>query len=296
MRYGQVQRSAMNWPFFIAAELGLFTKHDLFVEAEVYSRPPEPVAALLNGSLDVINVIPDVALLEMVKGAPLSIIANTNNRPQYRLMAQAELKDCKDLRGRKIGVNDGRSAEALILKKLLRRKGLSIDDYELVPSGPPLQRCEKLERGLLAATMVTQPFDFFLEEAGFRILASSSEVVPHYPFTVCVVRREDKINERTLSFLQSLKRAWDWLANPANREGAVKILSRSTKTPEKQAQATYDLYLKPPTAPNLAPTPEGVATILEVLLESGRLSLPLPPPQTFIDERYVKRLEEGRSR
>jgi NitT/TauT family transport system substrate-binding protein len=294
LRYGQVQRSAMNWPFFIAAERGLFAERNLAVEAKIFTSPPDPVAALIDGSLDLINVIPDVALLQMTSGAPLAIIANTNNRPQYRLLTQPEVKDCKDVRGRKIGVNDGRSAEALILKKLLRRKGLTADDYELVPSGPPPKRCEQLQQGLLAATMVTQPFDFLLEEAGFRSLASSSEVVPHYPFTVCVVRRKETIDEKAVSFLHSLKGAWEWFANPANRQDAVKILSRSTKTPEKQAQATYDLYLNPPLPPDLAPTYEGVATILELLAESGRLLPPLRPPQTFIDERYVKRLEEAR--
>jgi ABC-type nitrate/sulfonate/bicarbonate transport system substrate-binding protein len=293
LRYGQVQRSAMNWPFFIAAERSLFAEQNLAVEVQVFTSPPDPVAALIDGSLDLINVIPDVALLQMSRGTPLAIIANTNNRPQYRLLAQAEVKECKDLRRRKIGVNDGRSAEALILKKLLNQKGLAAEDYELVPSGPPPKRCEQLQHGLLAATMVTQPFDFLLEEVGFKSLASSSEVVPHYPFTVCVVRREEKINEKAVFFLQSLKEAWEWLANPANRQHAVKILSRSTETPEKQAQATYDLYLNPPTAPNLAPTHQGVATILELLVESGRLLPPLAPPQMFIDERYVKKLEEA---
>ncbi len=292
--YGQVQLSAMNWPFYVASDLDLFAKHDLSVEAKIFTSAPDPVIGLIDGSLDVINVIPDVALLEIVKGAELSLIANTNSRPQYRLMVQPTIGDYKALRGKKIGVNDHRSAEALILKKLLKKKGLTPDSYDLVASGPPPKRCEQLKQGLLAATMVTQPFDFFLEESGFRSLASSSEVVPYYPFTVCVVRREEKISEKAVSFLQSLKEAWEWLANPANQQDAVKILSRSTETPEKQAQETYDLYLKPPTAPNLAPTLEGVATIMELLLGSGRISLPLPPPQTFIDERYVKKLEEGR--
>ncbi|MFQ5902780.1 MAG: ABC transporter substrate-binding protein, partial [Candidatus Binatia bacterium] len=215
--YGQVQRSAMNWPFYVAAELDLFAKQNLVVEARIFASPPEPVARLIDGSLNPINVIPDVALLEMVKGTPLAIIANTNTRPQYRLMGEASLKDCSDLRGKKVGVNDGRSAEALILRKLLKTSGLAPDSYELVPSGPPLQRCEKLRQGHLAATMVTEPFDFLLEEAGFKKLASSLEVVPSYPFTVSVARREKEVNENFVCFLRALKKAWQWLADPENR-------------------------------------------------------------------------------
>jgi ABC-type nitrate/sulfonate/bicarbonate transport system substrate-binding protein len=80
LRYGQVQLSAMNWPFFVAEALDLFAAEDLTVERNIFTRPPDPVTALVSGQLDIINVIPDVALLEMVKGAPLTIIANTNSR------------------------------------------------------------------------------------------------------------------------------------------------------------------------------------------------------------------------
>ena len=289
--YGQVQRSAMNWPFFAAAELNLFAEQDLIVEARIFTSPPEPVAGLINGSLNVINVIPDVTLVEMVRGASLSLIANTNTRAEYRLLAQPEIKDCGGLKGKQIGVNDGRSAESLILIKLLQAKGLAAGSYELFPAGPPLQRCKKMKQGLIAATMVTEPFHFALEENGFKLLGSSIEVAPHYPFTVCVVRRGERISEEILGFLKSLKKAWKWLCDPLNRESAVAILSRSTDTAEKQAQATYDLYLQPPEPPSLAPTEAGVATVLELLAESGRLPRPLPPARKFIDTRYFERLD-----
>src|SRR5258706_1603428 len=92
LRYGQVQLSAMNWPFFIAEALDLFAAGDLSVERSVFTRPPDPVAGLIGGSLDIINVIPDVALVEAVKGAPLSVIANTNDRPQYRLIPHSSIQ------------------------------------------------------------------------------------------------------------------------------------------------------------------------------------------------------------
>lgn len=292
LSYGQVQRSAMNWPFFAAAELDLFAGQGLAVEPHIYTAPPDPVAALIDGSLNVINVIPDVALLEIVKGASLSVIANTNSRAQYRLMANAEISDCQGLKGKKIGVNDGRSAESLILKRLLRKNGLKPEAYELVASGPPLKRCEKLKQGEIAATMVTEPFHFLLVEEGCRALGTSLEVAPNYPFTVCVVRREENVNDDILRFLKCLKSAWRWLADASNRERAVAILSRSTDTPVTQARATYDLYLQPPEPPSLAPTEEGVTTVLELLAESGRLPRPLPPARKFIDGRYFEMVRE----
>jgi ABC-type nitrate/sulfonate/bicarbonate transport system substrate-binding protein len=291
LRYGQVQLSAMNWPYFIAEALDLFAPANLSVERNIFTRPPDPVSGLIDGSLDIINVIPDVALVAMVNGAPLTVIANSNDRPQYRLMAQADIQHARQLEGKKIGVNDGRSAEALILKKLLRAYGLKDDSYELAPSGPPLERCAKLKQGALNATMVTEPFHFLLENEGFVFLGSSVEVVPAYPFTVCVVRKASEVDEGLVKFLRAIKQSWDWLADSANRTSAVEILSRATETPPALAEQTYELYLNPPEPPSLEPTEIGVAAVLELLAESKRLPLPLPPARRYIDERYFERLE-----
>jgi ABC-type nitrate/sulfonate/bicarbonate transport system substrate-binding protein len=290
--YGQVQRSAMNWPIFVAEQLGFFREQGLTAEARIYTSPLEPVTALISGSLDLLNVIPDVALREIVKGAPLAVVANTNSRAQYRLMAHPEIRDYADLKGKRIGVNDGRSAEGLILKRLLRLKGLKADSYELAATGAPQERCKRLREGAVAATMVTQPFNFLLEDEGFANLATSAEVVPDYPFTVCVVRREETFNEAVLSFLRTVSRSWRWLSDHRNRERAIPTMTQWTGASEKPAQATYDLYLNSPEPPSLAPTEEGVATVLELLAESGAISLPLPPATKFIDGRYFEKLTE----
>ena len=292
LRYGQVQLSAMNWPSFIAEALDLFAAENLSVERNVFTRPPDPVAGLIAGSLDIINVIPDVALLEMVKGAPLVVIANTNDRPQYRLMAQADIQNARQLEGKKIGVNDGHSAEALILRRLLRASALKDDSYELVPAGPPLERCEKLKAGELNATMVTEPFHFLLAAEGFNFLGSSVEAAPAYPFTVCVVRKTNEVDERFVNFLQAIKKAWAWLAEPVHRSQAVEILSRETRIDPPLVEQTYELYLNDPAPPSLEPTHHGVAAVLELLAESKRLPLPLPPARRYIDERYFEKIRQ----
>ncbi len=290
LHYGQVQRSAMNWPFFTASELDLFAPEGIAVKPTIFTSPPDPVNALVSGSLDIINVIPDVALAEMARGAPLSVIASTNVGSQYRLVVDPAITNFADLKGKRIGVNDGRSAEALILKKLLRQKGLPDGTYDLVPAGPPQERCEKIKQGLLAGSMVTEPFHFELQEAGFKVISSSLDVVPRYPFTVCLVRRAEKVNESYVAFLNALRAAWLWLGVAANRDNAVAILSRLTGSVEKQARATYDLYFNSPKPPTLMPDPLGIVTVLQLLAESGRIPPPLPAVGSFIDYRYVQAL------
>ncbi len=291
LRYGQVQRSAMNWPFYVATKLGLFGENGLVVEPTIFTSTRAPVEALTDGSLDLISVIPDVTLTAIESGAPLCIIANTNDRPQYRLVAQPWIRDFSELMGQTIGVNDGRSAETLILRKMMQTKGLAPGSYEVLACGPPPARCERLQTGSIAGTLISQPFDLALEEAEFRVLGSSAEVVPSYPFTVCVTRREAALNDAVLSFLKGLKRAWQWIADPDNRQRSAEILSRFTNTPQEHAEATYDLYLGSPAPPSLAPTPKGIATVLELLVEGGQCPSPIPPAEKYIDPRYVRQLD-----
>ncbi|HWP57511.1 MAG TPA: ABC transporter substrate-binding protein [Candidatus Acidoferrales bacterium] len=287
VRYGQVQRSAMNWPFFVAHDLDLFAAQGLEVRYEIFTSPPEPVRALISGSLDLINVIPDVALVEMANGAPLRVIAGTNVGFQYRLMAKPEIQAIPALRARRIGVNDSRSAEALLLHKLLRRGGIEAGSYELVSAGPPPERCERLKEGAIDATMVTEPFHFVLEEAGFRMLGCSLDVAPDYPFTMCLVRYEHAISDALVRFVRALRAAWLWLRERANRDKAVAILSRCTATAPRHAELTYDLYFSRPSPPRLAPDPRGIAVLLDLLIESGKLSS-RPDPERLIDRRYVQ--------
>jgi ABC-type nitrate/sulfonate/bicarbonate transport system substrate-binding protein len=294
LRYGQVQFSAMNWPFFAAEATSLFAAHDLTVDRNVFTKPPDPVKGLIDGSLDLINVIPDVALLEAIKGAPLVVIANTNERPQYRLMAHADIQATGQLEGKKIGVNDARSAESLILRKMLRIHGLKDDAYELVSAGPPLERCEKLRAGAIAATMVTEPFHFLLENESFTFIGSSVEAAPAYPFTVAVIRKTADVDERFVRFLRALLQSWAWLAEAANRGRAVEILSTVIGTAPELAEKTYELYLNPPEPPSFEPTEHGVAAVLELLGDSKRLPLPLPPARRYIDGRYYERLQAPR--
>jgi ABC-type nitrate/sulfonate/bicarbonate transport system substrate-binding protein len=292
LRYGQVQFSAMNWPFFAAEAQNLFAAHDLIVERNVFTKPPDPVKGLIEGSLDLINVIPDVALLEAIKGAPLVVIANTNERPQYRLMARADIQAAGQLEGKKIGVNDARSAESLILRKMLRMQGLKDEAYELASAGPPMERCEKLRAGEIAATMVTEPFHFLLEKEGFTFIGSSVEAAPAYPFTVAVVKKTADVDKRFERFLRALSESWKWLADAENRARAVEILSAVIGTAPDLAEQTYELYLNPPSPPSFEPTEHGVAAVLELLADSKRLPLPLPPARRYIDGRYFEKLTQ----
>ena len=295
LRYGQVQFSAMNWPFFAAEATDLFAAHDVTVERNVFTRPPDPVKGLIEGSLDLINVIPDVALLEAIKGAPLVVIANTNERPQYRLMAATDIQDARQLESKQIGVNDARSAESLILRKMLRAYGLKDTAYELVSAGPPFERCEKLRAGEIAATMVTEPFHFLLEKEGFTFIGSSVEAAPAYPFTVAVVRKTAEVDERFVNFLRALIKSWEWLADAANRGRAVEILSAVIGTAAELAEKTYELYLNPPSPPSFEPTEHGVTAVLELLADSKRLPMPLPPARRYIDRRYFEKVEAAKS-
>ena len=59
LRYGQIQRSAKNWPIYVAHKTGLFNRHGILCTMDIFSSPPRAVEALVRGQLDFIHSIPD---------------------------------------------------------------------------------------------------------------------------------------------------------------------------------------------------------------------------------------------
>lgn len=286
LHYGQVQRSAMNWPIYAALELELFREEGVNFAMEVFASPPRAVEALAGGSLQVLHAIPDPVLRVVDRGAPLRLIAAVLSRPSYRLLAAGNVRSVSDLKGKRLAVNEADSAESLLLRRFLQERGLDPAEFDWVPAGPPPERCRRLQEGKVEATLVSQPFDFVLLNGGCRVLFDSRQSFPHYPFAVAVVSQEwaGQHEGEVVSFLRVLQRAVSWLEDPGHRARAAAVLARATGAGEEVALQTYDYYFARRLRSTLEIDPKGIATILSLLDRTG------VKPEDYLDRRYLAAL------
>ncbi len=220
LRYGQVQRSAMNWPYYVARDEGRFAAAGIEVVETIYPATEDAVAALLVGEIDVTHVIPDRAL-----PAPLRAVARVLDRPTYRLFGHP---------GR-VGVSTLDSGDGPLVHLLLRHLGVHGD---LVPCDGPEARVAALLAGQIDATMVTEPFTFVLEDAGVPLLGNMCQALPDFPFALCVVRGGGPPELGT--YLGVLRRARERLWDPA----ASAILAAATRCTPATAERVRLFYLR----------------------------------------------------
>ena len=290
LRYGQIQRSAMNWPIYVARETGLFDRHGITCTMEFFTSPLQAVEALARGKLDVIHVIPDPVLKAIDAGERLSLIASVLTCPSYRLLAASGIRAAAELKGKRLAVNEMSSAESLLLQHFLRGQGFKIEEFNWVHAGPPVRRTQMMKAGDVDATMVSQPWDFLLLDAGCKVLYDSREVFPRFPFAVVVVSKDWAAahEEEVVRFLRILQESRSWLQNPRNRDRAVSILCSFTGSEEKAALQTYDYYFAGSGITSMEIDEEGITTILKLLDNSGA------KPENYVNRSYLSKLETSR--
>jgi len=160
----------------IAAARGLFRERGLDVTLLPQTFGKAAVAELVRGNAD-LAVAADVPIVvEMLRGAPLSIIAsvaNASNELAVLGSIDRGVRTPDDLRGRKVGVTLGTSGEYFLWAFLVRHR-ISPQSIELVDL-PPSGLIDALTRGHVDAITAWQPIRHQAELAfGDRIVSMSA--------------------------------------------------------------------------------------------------------------------------
>lgn len=292
-----------NWPIFVAQEQGFFARHAIEVEHAVARSSGTQMDALLSGNVDIALTAMDnvVAYAEGQAGRPradLVAVFGVNQGGRSKLVVARDITSFEQLRGRAIAVDAVATGYAFVLMELLRRATMKPGDYKLVSAGGSRERWNALRDGAVAGALLNAPMDAVAESAGFRTLASSSEVLDHYQGSVGAVRREwarDHAAE-LVAFIRGYVEAVEWLREPTHRDAAGALLVRHVRgiTPA-DAMRSYEELLDASSgalAPRAAVDVEGVRKVLELRSAYAPSGVTLADPLHYYDPSYHRRALE----
>lgn len=120
-------------PIFIAHEKGFFSKYGLEVEIIAPSNPNDPPKLVAAGKADIAVSYQHQHHMQIDQGLPLIRIATLVATPLNSLvvLANGNINNLSDLKGKTIGYSVG-GFETVLLKVMLEKVGLSMDDVKLV--------------------------------------------------------------------------------------------------------------------------------------------------------------------
>ena len=119
-------------PLFIAKEKGYFKEEKVDVDLVNIEDPKEGFFAMAAGRLDGVVSTIDTMVLYLKKGNEYQyVLALDDSAGGDGIVARKEIKDIKDLKGKKVAVNEG-SVSQFFLNVLLKESGMSQKDLDIV--------------------------------------------------------------------------------------------------------------------------------------------------------------------
>ncbi len=212
------------YPLVIAQELGLFEKHNIEVELVLLPTLKDTSPQIASGFVDAATLVLGDAMLEDVANSSTVVLVTDNSDGADQILASPEVMETKDLRGKRIGVATGTFGE-LLIRAMLEKYGLSINDVQLVETAP-----EAVAEALPSKIDIGHTYEPYASQArnkGNGVLFTSADapgvIVDTIVFTNQFIQQRP---EDVRNFIDAWFEAVEyWQANPA--EGNA-IIARAT--------------------------------------------------------------------
>jgi NitT/TauT family transport system substrate-binding protein len=226
---------------FVAIEKGYHREEGLTVEM-IRAGGGIATQALMAGDLH-FSTSAGSALSAMLRGAEIKVVYTNIDRPGYQLWSgQPEIKNLKDLIGKKIGVTSRGDTQELSVRLLLRKHGIDANSVVYIPVGFGGTRLAALQTGTVDAVplgagdfaQLKQPKGHMLGDTEKEIrfayvgLAVSSRLLARQPHLV----------ER---FLRSVVKGREYARR--YREQTISILGKYTQRKREFNEIDYDSTL-----------------------------------------------------
>jgi NitT/TauT family transport system substrate-binding protein len=287
---GHLPGAAFQWGSYVALDKGFFAANGLDLEVVQIGTPNEAARAVVSNSVNIAHFSVDAAIRAIEGGGDLVVVGSEIANPAFSLIVQPEITSYDQLRGKSFAVSAPKDGAAVVLRLMLRARGLGDNDYDFASVGTTPNRFAALKSRQADGAIMTQPVDFVAIDDGFRLLGRSSDTIQHFMFmSVTANRTWARENASAMTrYMRGLGAAIDWLYDPANKDEAIGILADHTKVERSAAARTYGVFIEEgKVLPRGAEIPiQGLEAFLQAMIELGDLPGPTPNAARYIDLSY----------
>jgi NitT/TauT family transport system substrate-binding protein len=257
--------SAAGTPLWLAKEQGIFTKHGLEADLVAVRSAPLQVTALLSNEVQFVRGSASSMLTAAAQGAKLKIILSLfAERASYNFLVNPSITQPRDLRGKKIGVQDFSGLLWTLTMLSLREMGLDPqrDNINIQAIGDSTVIAQSLTTGIIDAATLDKLQSVRLQGLGIKVLLDLSRIpFPASPFmsTESFIQKNPHVVE---NFIKALIEASTIMR--AQKERGLAVLQKHIKTDRALAEVGYKNLLEDLT-PYTFITVKGLRTVQEIV-------------------------------
>ncbi len=268
-------------PVYVAKDKGFFEREGVNVNITPTPNSGFQMSNLISGKFNIAGTAIDnlIAYMEgqgtaKIDREPDLITIMGLSSTELTIVAQPEYKSIAELKGKEIALDSPTTGFAFVLRNVLEKHGIGVNDTKWVPFGGTRERLAALRDKKAAAAMISEPFTTQARTEGFSMLGEIVSVLGPYQANVQIANRPwAKANEDTVvRYIRAMLTAIDWIYDPANKAEAIKILAAHAKIPEAAAAPSVDGVTSGQSAIDRkgAINPEGVRNVIALREKYGQ--------------------------
>jgi len=257
--------SASGTPLWLAKEQGIFTKHGLEADLVTVRSAPIQVSALVSNEVQFVRGSVSSMLTAAAQGAKLKILFTLfAERASYDFLVSPSITHPRDLRGKKIGVQDFSGLLWTLTMLSLRELGLDPqrDNINIQVIGDSNVIAQSLATGIIDAAPLDKLQSVRLQGLGIKVLLDLSQI----PFTSSpFISSESFIQNNPQvveNFIKALIEASAIVRS--QKEKGLAVLQKHLKADRPLAEIGYKNLLADLT-PYTFVTAKGLRTVQEII-------------------------------
>ena len=233
--------SMVHLPPYVAKDMGFFDEVGLDVEIKSFEGGVGALRGGISGGLDIVATSSDPLFAAIQQGAPVKAIGTYAPKLSVVMMAAPDIKSPKDLKGKKLGIQEVGGFNDVMSRLVLQGAGISPNDVQFV-NVATANRVTSMVQGQADATVlhIDQYYAALAANSNFNVLAKMWEVVPDWWYSAFVATDDVRTQKReaVVRFMTAVIKAQRFMyTNPVETK---KIAVDETKRKPEEVDKAYD--------------------------------------------------------
>ena len=234
--------NVVHIPPYIAKEMNFFGEQNLEVELVTFEGGTQTLRGSVAGGLDITGTSSDPAIIAAARGAGTKVLGTYSHKLSQSMLVQGDIKSCKDLKGRKIGIQEVGAFNEVMSRAVLASCGLTPKDVDYVPVSTKGRVAGLLSNQIDTAILhVDQAIVAKKKKPELNILVNLWEPLPKWLYAAYIAPEKEIAKNRQLyvDIMTALVKANRFIYS--NKAKTVEIAAKYTQQDADAIGQTYDI-------------------------------------------------------
>jgi ABC-type nitrate/sulfonate/bicarbonate transport system substrate-binding protein len=234
--------NVVHIPPYIATELNFFGEQNIDVELVTFEGGTQTLRGSVAGGLDITGTSSDPAIIAAARGAGTKVLGTYSHKLSQSMLVQGDIKSCKDLKGRKIGIQEVGAFNEVMSRAVLASCGLTPKDVDYVPVSTKGRVAGLLSNQIDTAILhVDQAIVAKKKKPELNILVNLWEPLPKWLYAAYIAPEKEIAKNRQLyiDIMTALVKANRFIYS--NKAKTVEIAAKYTQQDADAIGQTYDI-------------------------------------------------------